>query len=69
MVVDTSAIVAIIFRESEWRELSRAAAGDLLLAISAVSVHEASVVTAGKKKDSKAVALVDDLIRDLMRRR
>jgi ribonuclease VapC len=65
MVVDTSAVIAIIFREPEWRELSQIAAGDPVLAISAISVHEASVVTAGKKKDPRAVQLVDDLIRDL----
>ena len=65
MVVDTSAVLAIIFREPEWRELSQIAAGDPVLAISAISVHEASVVTAGKKKDPRAVQLVDDLIRDL----
>ena len=65
MVVDTSAIVAIIFRETEWQGLSQAAAGDLVLAVSAVSVHEASIVVAGKKKDPLAVQLVDDFIRDL----
>jgi ribonuclease VapC len=65
MVVDTSAVIAMIFRKPEWRELSQAAAGDSLLAMSAVSVHEASVVTAGKKKDPRAAQLVDDLIRDL----
>ena len=65
MVVDTSAIVAIIFREPEWLDLSRIAAGDPVLAISAVSVHEASVVVVGKKKDPLAVQLVDDFIRDL----
>src|SRR6185503_4047409 len=65
MVLDTSAVIAMIFREPEWHELSRIAAGDPLLAISAISVHEASVVTAGKKKDPGAVQLVDDLIRDL----
>ena len=65
MVVDTSAVIAMLFREPEWRELSEIASGDPVLAISAISVHEASVVTAGKKKDPHAVQLVDDLIRDL----
>lgn len=65
MVVDTSAVIAIIFREVEWLELSRAAAADPILAISAVSVHEASVVMAGKKRDPGAAQLVDDFIRDL----
>jgi ribonuclease VapC len=65
MVVDTSAIIAIIFREPEWRGLSQTAAGDAVLAISAVTIHEASVVAAGKKKDPLAVQLIDDFIRDL----
>src|ERR1043165_7792935 len=65
MVVDTSAIIAIIFREPEWHDLAQAAAGDPVLAISAVSVHEASVAAAGKKKDPLAVQLVDDFVRDL----
>ncbi len=55
MVVDTSAIIAIIFREPEWRGLSQKAASDPILAISAVTVHEASVVAAGKKKDPLGV--------------
>jgi ribonuclease VapC len=65
MVVDTSAIIAIIFREPEWHDLSQAAAGDPVLTMSAVSIHEASVVAAGKKKDPLAVQLIDDFIRDL----
>jgi ribonuclease VapC len=65
MVIDTSAIIAMIFREPEWSEFSRITAANPALAISAMSVHEASIVTAGKKKDPLAVQLVDDLIRDL----
>lgn len=65
MVVDTSAIIAIILYESDWRELSRVAAGDPALAMSAISVHEASIVVAARKKDPLAVQLVDDLIGDL----
>jgi ribonuclease VapC len=65
MVIDTSAIIAMVFREPEWSEFSRIAAANLALAISAMSVHEASIVTAGKKNDPLAVQLVDDLIRDL----
>jgi ribonuclease VapC len=65
MVIDTSAIIAMIFREPEWSEFSRITAANLALAISAMSVHEASIVAAGKKKDPLAVQLVDDLIRDL----
>lgn len=65
MVVDTSAIIAIIFREPECSALAQAAASDSILAVSAVSVHEASVVAAGLKKDPLAFGLVDDFIRDL----
>ena len=65
MIVDTSAVIAIIFQEAEGKEFSRIAAADPLLFISAVSVHEASVVTAGKKKDPRGAQFVDDLIRDL----
>jgi ribonuclease VapC len=65
MVVDTSAVIAIIFRESEWLELARAAAADPILAMSAVTVHEASIVTAGKKKNPIAAQLVDDFVREL----
>jgi ribonuclease VapC len=65
MVLDTSAIIAIIFNENEGDSFSRLAAANPLLAVSAVSVHEASIVTAGKKRDPSAVRLVDNLIRDL----
>jgi ribonuclease VapC len=65
MVVDTSAIIAIVLHEPEWRELSRIAAGDPVLVMSAISFHEASIVAAGRKKDPLAVQLVDDFIHDL----
>jgi ribonuclease VapC len=65
MVVDTSAIIAIIFREAEWRELSSIAAGDPILAMSAVTFHEASIVVARKKKDALGAQLVDDFVTDL----
>jgi ribonuclease VapC len=65
MVLDTSAIIAIIFDEIEGDDFSRLAAADPILAVSAVSIHEASVVTAGKKRDPGAARLVDNLVRDL----
>jgi ribonuclease VapC len=65
MVVDTSAIIAIIFREAEWRELSGIAAGDPVLAMSAVTFHEASVVAAGKKKEALGAQLVEDFVANL----
>ena len=65
MVLDTSAIIAIIFNETEADDFSRLAAANPLLAVSAVTIHEASIVTARKKRDSSAARLVDNLIRDL----
>ena len=65
MVLDTSAIIAILFNEHECDDFSRLAAADPILAVSAVSIHEASIVTAGKKRDPGAARLVDNLIRDL----
>jgi ribonuclease VapC len=62
MVIDSSAIIAIIFGEEE-REIFL----DLLeahapSAASAVTLHEASVVTVGKKRDRTAIRFVDELI-------
>src|SRR5690348_16412713 len=65
MVVDTSAVIAIIGYEPEWPELSRIAASDSVLAMSAISVHEASIVIARMMKDPRGARLVDDLIDDL----
>ena len=65
MVVDTSAVIAIISYEPEWPELSRIAAGDPLLAMSAISVHEASIVIARMMKDPRGARLVDDFINEL----
>jgi ribonuclease VapC len=66
MVLDTSAIIAIIFNENECDNFSRLTAANPLLAVSAVSIHEASIVTAGKKRDPNAARLVDNFIRDLV---
>ena len=65
MVVDTSAILAIILREPEWQALARIAADDPVLVISAISVHEASIIIAGRKRDPGAYQFVDDFINDL----
>lgn len=65
MVIDTSAVIAIVFGESE-----RAAFAELLLrepvfAIPAAILYESSVVAFGKKQNAGILRVVDDLIRDL----
>ena len=65
MVIDTSAIVAILMNELESDIFSQILAREMTLAISAVSFHEASIVLAGKKARPSAASLVDELIRDL----
>ena len=62
MVIDTSAIVAIVFSEPERDRFSDLIARESVLALSAVTYYEASVVTANKKQDRAAVKLVDELI-------
>jgi len=65
MVIDTSAIVAILMDELESDIFSQILVGETTLAISAVTFHEASIVIAGKKRHPSAAGLVDELIRDL----
>ncbi len=65
MVIDTSAIVAILMDELESDVFSQILAGETTLAISAVTFHEASIVMAGKKRHPSAARLVDEFIRDL----
>jgi ribonuclease VapC len=64
MVVDTSAIVAVIFHEPERPRLLDLLLGEIPLAISAVSLHEMSVVVASRKRDTRAVIEVDNLLGD-----
>jgi len=62
MVIDSSALVAVIFGEPE-REIFLDLLGTQTpLAASALTLHEVSVVTAGKKRDRNAVRFVDELI-------
>ena len=49
MVIDSSAIVAILLDEAEAAVFSRVLAGEAKLAMSAVTFHEASIVMAGNK--------------------
>ena len=64
MVVDTSAIVAVIFHEPERARFLDILLRETPLVISAVSLHEMSVVVAGRKRDARAVIEVDNLLRD-----
>ncbi len=65
MVIDTSAIIAILMGESESDAFSQVLAGETMLAISVVTFHEASIVMAGKKSRPGAAQLIDEFIRDL----
>jgi ribonuclease VapC len=65
MVIDSSAIVAILMDEAEADTFSRVLAGETKLAISAVTSHEASIVMAGKKGSPNAARFVDEFVRDL----
>jgi ribonuclease VapC len=64
MVIDTSAIVAILLDETESDIFAQILAANPPLAISAVTFHEASIVMAGKAKQA-GVRLLDDFVRDL----
>ncbi len=57
MVLDTSAVVAILLNEAEAEALIRAVALDSVRLISAVSLFESSMVIEGKKR----VAGIEDL--------
>lgn len=65
MVLDTSAVIAVLFREEERSHLVEAIARAASLAMSAASVYEASIVAAAKKKDQAAAELVRDFVRAL----
>lgn len=62
MVLDTSAVVAIIFDEPEREAFLMAFARSPHMAISAVTLYETCIVTAGKKGSPLAARLVDSLI-------
>jgi ribonuclease VapC len=64
MVLDTSAIVAILLSEPERDIFTRLVETSRPIAVSVVTFHEAAVVMAGKKRGSHGAALVDDLIGD-----
>ena len=62
IAVDTSAIVAIVFGESEREAFARAIEGAPRALISAVSALEARMVVQGRR-GQRAVVLLDDLLR------
>ena len=62
MVIDTSAIAALVFREPEREQFLETIIRETRLVISAVTLHEASIVVAGKKRDKAAVREVDNFL-------
>jgi ribonuclease VapC len=65
MVLDTSALIAILLAEPERETFVRLLTTEAILATSAVTFYEASIVTAAMKKNPLATRLVDDFIRDM----
>ncbi|MBM3530841.1 MAG: type II toxin-antitoxin system VapC family toxin [Alphaproteobacteria bacterium] len=65
MVLDTSAIVAVLCAEPEREIFMEAMAADPLLLLSAATWYEASVVMVAKKASPRAAELVDSLIDSL----
>jgi ribonuclease VapC len=63
MVIDTSAIAAIIFDEPERRTFRELVERETRLAISAMTLHETSVVVVGRKRDTLAAREVDNFLR------
>ncbi|MEA2875310.1 MAG: ribonuclease VapC [Hyphomicrobiales bacterium] len=64
MVVDTSAIVAMIFHEPERNHFLDILIRETRWVMSAVSLHETSIVVVGKKRDKVAALEVDNFLRD-----
>jgi ribonuclease VapC len=65
MVIDTSAVVAILMDEPEQNVFKQILASDTVAVISAMTFYETSVVMAAKKRTQAAACLVDDFVRDL----
>jgi ribonuclease VapC len=64
MVLDTSGIIAILLREPESGMFAQVLAASPPLAISAPTLHEASIVIAGMARQS-SVRLFDEFVRNL----
>jgi ribonuclease VapC len=65
MVIDTSAIIAILLDEPEQNVFKRILAAEAATAMSVMTFYEASIVLAGKKSTPDAARMVDDFVRDL----
>jgi len=65
MVIDTSAVVAILMDEPEQNVFKQILASDTVAVISAMTFYETSIVMAAKKRTQAAARLVDDFVRDL----
>jgi ribonuclease VapC len=66
MVLDTSAIIAIIFDEPEREAFLRAMARDPLLAISAATLYETSIVAFGKKPSPSILQKVEGFLSEFL---
>jgi ribonuclease VapC len=65
MVIDTSAVVAILMDEPEQNIFKQIVAADTNSAMPAMTFYETSIVMAAKKRTQAAARLVDDFVRDL----
>jgi ribonuclease VapC len=65
MVIDTSAVVAILMDEPEQNVFKQILASDTVAVISAMTFYETSIVMAAKKRTQAAARLVDDFVREL----
>jgi ribonuclease VapC len=65
MVIDTSAVVAILMDEAEQNIFKQIIAADLTSAMSAMTFYETAIVMVAKKKTPAAARLVDDFVSDL----
>jgi ribonuclease VapC len=65
MVVDTSAVVAILTDEPEQGIFKTIFASETTVAMSVMTYYESSIVMAGKKRTQNAARLVDDFVHDL----
>jgi ribonuclease VapC len=65
MVIDTSAVVAILMDEPEQNIFKQIVAADTTSVMSAMTFYETSIVMAAKKRTRAAARLVDDFVRDL----
>ena len=63
MVVDTSAIIALLFQEPERSSFLEIFVHETRLAISAVALLETSVVAARRKRDQLAAVELDNMLR------